>query len=51
MANLSTRFPNGPFGDPSLYLWDSKEQNAVLFDCGDLARFSTRTLLKVILGT
>jgi len=47
MKVLWTQFPNGPFGDPALYLWDGKERHGVLFDCGDLSRFSTRMLLKV----
>ncbi len=47
MQTLYTRFPNGPFGDPALYVWDTRERRALLFDCGDLSRFSTRELLKV----
>ncbi len=44
---LRTEFPNGPFGDPSLYIWQIDAPRALLFDAGDLSRFTTRQLLKV----
>lgn len=48
---MSTRlrwsFMSGHFGDPALYIWDINAKNAILIDCGDLSRFSTRQLMKV----
>jgi ribonuclease Z len=44
---LQTEFPNGHFGDPALYVRDISGKAALLFDCGDLTRFSTKKLLKV----
>ncbi len=43
---LRSEFPNGPFGDPALYVWEIHENDAMLLDCGDLSRFSVRQLLK-----
>lgn len=45
--HLQTEFPNGCFGDPALYVSQLNSKSAMLFDCGDLTRFSTRTLLKI----
>lgn len=47
MANLKAEFPNGLFGDPALYVWDTGSKRAVLIDCGDLTRFLPRQLLRV----
>lgn len=47
MANLQAEFPNGLFGDPALYVWDTGSKQAVLVDCGDLSRFLPRQLLRV----
>lgn len=44
---LHSEFPNGPFGDPVLYVWEINGKRALLFDCGDLTRLSTKRLLKV----
>jgi ribonuclease Z len=44
---LRTGYLNGPFGDPALYIWEVNGNGALLFDCGDLSRLSTRQLLKV----
>ncbi len=43
---LRPEFPNGHFGDPALYIWEINEKDALLIDCGDLSRFTTRQLLK-----
>src|SRR5689334_17772538 len=43
---LRPEFPNGLFGDPSLYVWQVNAKDALLVDCGDLSRFSTKQLLK-----
>lgn len=45
--NLRYQYLNGPFGDPALYLWEINTRDAILVDCGDLSRFTTRQLLKV----
>lgn len=45
--NLRWSFLNGHFGDPSLYIWEINTRHAILIDCGDLSKFSTRQLLKV----
>lgn len=47
MANLQAEFPNGLFGDPALYVWDTGSKQAILVDCGDLSRFLPRQLLRV----
>ena len=49
MSVLNSKFPNGPFGDPALLLWEGKnrKRHALLFDCGDLSRFTNREILKV----
>lgn len=47
MANLQAEFPNGLFGDPALYVWDTGSKKAILIDCGDLSRFLPRQLLRV----
>ena len=44
---LRPEFLNGPFGDPSLYIWETNEKDALLLDCGDLTRFTPKQLLKV----
>lgn len=44
---LRAEFPNGHFGDPALYLWEINGPRSLLFDCGDLSRFTVRQLLKV----
>lgn len=40
-------YPNGPFGDPALYVWEINAKDALLIDCGDLSRLSIRQLLRV----
>ncbi|RZA09733.1 MAG: ribonuclease Z [Proteobacteria bacterium] len=47
MAHLQTEFPNGLFGDPALYIWDTASKRAILIDCGDLSCFLPRQLLRV----
>lgn len=44
---LRADYPNGPFGDPALLLWEVGESDALLLDIGDLSRFTTRQLLRV----
>ncbi|MCM2277385.1 MAG: MBL fold metallo-hydrolase [Oligoflexia bacterium] len=44
---LRTDYPNGLFGDPALHVWDVSGQGSMLFDCGDLSRYSIRQLLRV----
>lgn len=44
---LQPQFLNGPFGDPALFIFESKGRDAILVDCGDLSRLSTKQLLKV----
>ncbi|RZA01591.1 MAG: hypothetical protein EOP11_17360, partial [Proteobacteria bacterium] len=44
---LQTEFPNGLFGDPALYIWDTGSKRAILLDCGDLTCFLPRQLLRV----
>ncbi len=44
---LRPEFLNGPFGDPALYIWEMNAKGAMLFDCGDLSRFSIKQLLKI----
>ncbi|BCR03520.1 ribonuclease Z [Desulfuromonas versatilis] len=38
---------NGPFGDPALYVRVAHLGEALLFDCGDLQRLTTREMLKI----
>ena len=41
------RLLNGSAGDPGLYVRLAHRSEALLFDCGDLGRLTTRDLLKI----
>lgn len=45
--DILPRLVNGPLGDPAVYAPFKYERRAVLFDLGDLARLSARSLLKI----
>jgi len=41
------RLLNGPFGDPAFYVRLAHRSEALLFDCGELRRLTTRDALKI----